>query len=134
MDHKKTVRDGYKTIANQYLDGRNKTSKDVQLLDNFMAALPKNAKVLDAGCGAGIPVARILGERFDVTGVDFSEAQIKLAKENVPNATFICQDMTELDFPKNHFDGICSYYAVIHLQGNAKGNWISYSSIQNCSR
>jgi len=23
--------------------------------------------------------------------------------------------MTKLDFPENHFDGICSYYAIIHI-------------------
>ncbi len=27
----------------------------------------------------------------------------------------ICQDMTKLDFSKNIFDGICSYYAIIHI-------------------
>ena len=47
--------------------------------------------------------------------MDFSEAQIELAKKNVPNANFICQDMTRLDFPENTFDGICSYYAIIHI-------------------
>jgi len=47
--------------------------------------------------------------------VDFSEKQVELAKKNVPNATFICQDMTQHDFPVNYFDGICSYYAIIHI-------------------
>jgi ubiquinone/menaquinone biosynthesis C-methylase UbiE len=71
--------------------------------------------VLDAGCGAGVPVAQMLSERFKVTGVDFSQAQIELAGKQVPGATFICQDMTQLDFPENSFDGICSYYAIIHI-------------------
>ena len=47
--------------------------------------------------------------------MDFSEAQIELAKKNVPNATFLCEDMTKLDFPTNTFDGITSYYAIIHI-------------------
>jgi SAM-dependent methyltransferase len=38
-----------------------------------------------------------------------------LAQKNVPNAKFICEDMTKLNFPENTFDGICSYYAVIHI-------------------
>jgi ubiquinone/menaquinone biosynthesis C-methylase UbiE len=115
MEHKKTVREGYNAIAIQYLEARTKKSADMLLLDDFMQKLPAKARVLDAGCGAGIPVAKTLSERFDVTGVDFSETQIKLAKENVPGATFICQDMTQLKFPANSFDGICSFYAIIHV-------------------
>ena len=115
MDFKKTVQEGYNTIADRYLAERTPDSEDVHLLGEFVERLSENAKVLDAGCGAGVPISQILSEHFQVTGVDFSEAQIELAKKHVPNATFICQDMTKLDFPENTFDGVCSYYAIIHI-------------------
>lgn len=115
MEHKKIVKDGYNAIANQYLEARTRESADMLLLDEFTRRLPENAHVLDAGCGAGVPVSKALCERFSVTGVDFSEKQIELAKEKVPNATFICQDMTKLDFTAGSFDGICSFYAIIHI-------------------
>lgn len=115
MDFRKTVKEGYNIIAARYLAGRSRDSQDVHLLDEFMEKLPANAQVLDAGCGAGIPISQMLSERFRVTGVDVSEAQIELAKKHVPNGTFICQDMTKLDFPGNTLDGICSYYAIIHI-------------------
>jgi SAM-dependent methyltransferase len=115
MDHKKTVRDGYNVIANRYLSDRKRDSEDVRLLDGLIERLPANAEVLDAGCGAGIPVTLKLSEHFHVTGVDFSEAQIQLAKRNVPPAKFLCEDLTNLDFSANTFDGITSYYAIIHV-------------------
>ena len=115
MNFKKTVKQGYNAIANRYLAERTRDSGDVHLLDDFIERLPANAKVLDAGCGAGIPISQMLSEHFDVTGVDFSEAQIELAKKHNPNANFICQDMTRLDFLEDTFDGICSYYAIIHI-------------------
>jgi ubiquinone/menaquinone biosynthesis C-methylase UbiE len=115
MDFKETVRTGYNEIADRYLAERTCDSEDVQLLDNFIERLPANAKVLDAGCGAGIPISLILSERFHVVGVDFSDAQIELAKKNVLNTEFICEDMTKLNFPENTFDGITSYYAIIHI-------------------
>lgn len=115
MNYKETVKAGYNAIANRYLDERARDSEDVLLIRNLIESLPDDATVLDAGCGAGIPIARILSWRFKVTGVDFSEAQIELAKQNVPEATFLCADMTQLDFPANSFDGICSYYAIIHI-------------------
>jgi ubiquinone/menaquinone biosynthesis C-methylase UbiE len=115
MDFKKTVKEGYNAIADRYLAERTRDSEDVRLLDDFIERLPANSKVLDAGCGAGIPISQMLSEHFDVTGVDFSEAQIELAKKSVLKAKFICQDMTKLDIPEDSFDGICSYYAIIHI-------------------
>jgi ubiquinone/menaquinone biosynthesis C-methylase UbiE len=115
MDFKKTVKDGYNAIANRYLAERRRDSADVRLQQEFMERLPANAHVLDAGCGAGIPISQMLSEHFQVTGLDFSEAQIDLARKNVPDARFLCEDMTKLDFPENTFDGITSYYAIIHI-------------------
>ena len=115
MDFKKTVKEGYDAIANRYLAERTRDSEDVRLLNELMERLPVNASVLDAGCGAGIPISQMLSERFQVAGVDFSEAQVELAKNNVPNARFLCEDMTKLDFPEGTFDGITSYYAIIHI-------------------
>jgi len=114
-NYKETVKAGYNIIADRYLAARTRDSEDVRLLDELITRLPAGAKVLDAGCGAGLPISQMLSEKFEVTGVDFSEAQIELAKKNVPNANFICQDITQLNFPENTFDGICSYYAIIHI-------------------
>jgi 2-polyprenyl-3-methyl-5-hydroxy-6-metoxy-1,4-benzoquinol methylase len=115
MDFKKTVKEGYNAIADRYIAERTRDSEDVRLLHDFMKRLPPNAEVLDAGCGAGIPISKMLSEHFRVTGVDFSRAQIELAKKNVPNAKFLCRDMTKLNFLQHTFDGICSYYAIIHI-------------------
>jgi len=115
MDYKQTVKAGYNKIADKYLATRTIDSEDARLLGDFIDLLSPDAKVLDAGCGAGIPISKMLAEHFDVTGVDFSEAQIELAKQNVPNAKFLCEDMTKLKFREGTFDGICSYYAIIHI-------------------
>jgi len=115
MDFKKTVREGYNAIAKEYLSDRKHDSQDVRLLNEFIERLPANAVVLDAGCGAGVPISQMLSEQFSLTGVDFSEAQIELAKRNVPRGTFLCEDMTRLEFPDDTFDGITSYYAIIHI-------------------
>ena len=115
MDFKKTVKEGYNRIADRYLAERRRDSEDVRLLDDFMERLTPNASVLDAGCGAGIPISQMLSERFAVTGIDFSDEQFRLARKNVPQAKFLCEDMTQLNFPDETFDGITSYYAIIHI-------------------
>ncbi|PKK83571.1 MAG: methyltransferase type 11 [candidate division Zixibacteria bacterium HGW-Zixibacteria-1] len=115
MKNKETVRAGYNAIANAYLATRKPDSEDVRLLDELVQRLPRGARVLDAGCGAGVPVAQYLSRYFDVVGVDFAEAQLQLARQLVPQAQFVCQDLTELSFPDATIDAICSYYAIIHI-------------------
>lgn len=126
MDHKETVKAGYNQIADRYLAGRKRDSEDVRLLEELATRLPNGAKVLDAGCGAGIPISLILSENFNVTGVDFSEAQVELARKNVPNASFLYEDMTRLKFPENTFDGITSYYAIIHIPREEHQSLLAY--------
>ena len=115
MSGKDIVRTGYDSISAAYTASRPADSEDVRLLSELAQRLPKGAAVLDAGCGAGVPVTRILAQSYDVTGVDFSEVQIALARQNVPQARFLCGDITQLGFPDGSFDAIVSYYAIIHI-------------------
>jgi SAM-dependent methyltransferase len=112
---KDVVRTGYDIVAAEYLAARHLDTNQFSFLEDFAGRVPRGARVLDAGCGAGIPVTRWLSERYTVTGVDISEEQIRRARQSVPEAAFIRQDMTALDFPDQSFDAICSFYAVIHI-------------------
>ena len=110
-----TVRKGYDSIAEKYQTVRH-TFDNRRELGEFASLLPKNAKVLDVGCGAGVPVAQFLVERgFDVTGIDFSKKMLKLARKNVPKAKFLQKDMTQLDFGADSFDALTAFYSVFHV-------------------
>jgi len=114
-DKESVVRKGYDEIAKEYHTKRNRFDHRKELKE-FAALLPKNAKVLDVGCGAGVPVARFLVEGgFRVTGIDFSENMLGLARKNVPKAAFIKKDMNKLDFAVNSFDGLTAFYSIIHV-------------------
>jgi ubiquinone/menaquinone biosynthesis C-methylase UbiE len=114
-EKRRLVRKGYDRIAEEYQADRY-TLDNRKELEEFAGSLPKNAKVLDVGCGAGIPAAKFLIEsEFEVVGIDFSETMLKLARKNVPEATFIRKDMTELDFAENSFDGLTAFYSIIHV-------------------
>jgi SAM-dependent methyltransferase len=115
MREKHIVRDGYAQVAAAYLETRRLHPTDLALLRRLTSALPPRASILDAGCGAGVPVAAHLAERFDVTGVDFSLPQLRLAKEFVPASRLVCQDLTAMGFAAEVFDAICSFYAIIHV-------------------
>ena len=78
--------------------------------------MSSNARILDAGCGAGIPCVKLLVQAgFEVVGVDFSSNMLRLARKSVPEATFIKEDMTRLGFRDNAFDGLVALYSIIHV-------------------
>lgn len=116
MRRRATVQAGYNTIAAAYLADRTQDSPDVQALARLTDVLPPGALVLDAGCGAGLPIAaRLAAAGHRVVGLDFAVAQLALARQNVPGGAFVCQDMTALGLAPAAFDAVCSYYAIIHI-------------------
>jgi cyclopropane fatty-acyl-phospholipid synthase-like methyltransferase len=112
-DYRKLVERGYDAIAAKYNDARSR--EDEAALTPLLARLPPGSRVLDLGCGAGVPIARALAERFDVTGVDLSAGQLALARAQVPGATFIRADMATVQFEHASFDAAVSFYAIFHL-------------------
>lgn len=84
-------------------------------VSKLLGCLANSSKVLELGCGSGRPVAETLAERFHLTAVDISTAQLELASRHVPEATFIRADMTTLDFQSGAFDAVVSLYSMTHV-------------------
>lgn len=116
------VQEGYDRLAEEYRSARPTDGEDVAYLDHFTELLGQRSqsfdggsRVLDAGCGPGEPITRLLAEEYEVVGVDFSHEQLRLAREHVPAAEFVQQDLTDLGLKPESFDGVVSYYALIHV-------------------
>lgn len=118
------VRRGYDAISMTYRsdDGAaaSSSAEDVSKytgwVDELAGLLPTRARVLDLGCGAGIPATRDLAAHgMQVLGVDFSAVQVRRARQLVPAASLIQADMTELRVQPASFDAVVSFYALIHL-------------------
>lgn len=115
MDPKKIVKKGYDKVGEKYTATRNEDLVEKKFLPEFAEYVPSGGKILDIGCGGGVPFTKYLSEKYKVTGIDISPNQITLARKNVPNSRFICMDMGNLDFEKDYFHGILAYYSIIHL-------------------
>lgn len=112
----KLVEQGYDRIAREYTAWREEEPLLFRAeLEDLASRLPPNATVLDAGCGAGVPVTQFLCEGFRVTGIDISAEQLNLARQNVPRATILHQSMIDLDFAPQSFNAITCFYALIHV-------------------
>ncbi|HUX75328.1 MAG TPA: class I SAM-dependent methyltransferase [Anaerolineae bacterium] len=123
-DPKQVVKEGYDCIAERYLEWArtNRAEERARYTSVLLDELPRGAKVLDLGCGAGVPTTQQLAQRFEVTGVDFSARQLALARQNVPQAQFIQADITQLNLPPGSFDGVAAFYSLIHVPREEQPN------------
>lgn len=82
--------------------------------------LPAGSRVLDLGCGTGVPTARQMTDAgFQVVGVDLSGGMVKLARENVPEATFHQLDVSDLapggPVDLGRFDAVAAFFSLLML-------------------
>ncbi|MGW6196553.1 class I SAM-dependent methyltransferase [Kribbella sp. NPDC055110] len=113
---KQLVRRGYDKLSRRYDNATGADTKYQPWIENLLTRLAPLSRILDIGCGSGVPVARALSAAgHHVVGVDISEVQISRARELVPRAEFINADAMSLDFPAGSFDAVVSLYALIHL-------------------
>ncbi|CAL9672781.1 Ubiquinone biosynthesis O-methyltransferase, mitochondrial [Streptomyces sp. enrichment culture] len=115
-DPKELVRHGYDALSLRYDQAYGAETKYQPWIRELSGRIPADGRVLDLGCGSGVPVARALATAgCRVTGVDISGVQIRRARELVPQAEFIRADATAVDFPAASFDAVVSFYALIHI-------------------
>src|SRR6266849_3578706 len=105
-DPKTIVRRGYDLVSRAYRADDAGDGEYAGWLEILEQRVSVGSSVLDLGCGCGVPVARRLARRYAVTGVDLSPVQIERARALVPGATFVCADMSTLQFPQQSFDAV----------------------------
>jgi SAM-dependent methyltransferase len=86
-----------------------------RFVEEFAGMVRPGGRVLDLGCGAGVPSTRRLAESFSVVGVDISAEQLTRARRNVPVAELVQADLREVCFPAGSFDGVCALYSIAHV-------------------
>jgi 2-polyprenyl-3-methyl-5-hydroxy-6-metoxy-1,4-benzoquinol methylase len=113
---KDIVREGYDRVSRAYRPDDAPVERHYeQVLAFIKEHYPSGGRVLDLGCGCGVPLTRKLADRYQVTGIDLSPVQVQRAEELVPSAKFVCADMTDRDWPTGSFDLVASMYALIHV-------------------
>src|SRR5712671_4487660 len=115
-DPKSLVAAGYDVIAAGYLDRYGSSRVRDQWLGKLIALLPEKSRVLDLGCGPGVPVARELAScGHKVVGIDGSARQISFARLNVPDAHFIHADVTRVEIAPASCDAVAAFYSITHI-------------------
>ena len=89
--------------------------KDRLLFNQFIDTLPEKARILDLGCGTGIPIAKLLSDKgFSLLGIDRSEKLLKVAQENVPNAIFQRGEIEDYHI-EGAYEGVVMWDSLFHI-------------------
>lgn len=119
MKDLKAIADGthsvYERNASQFDQDRSKSLFEQGWLEKFEALLPANASILDVGCGTGEPIAQYFIEKgYDLTGVDYAQSMIRLARQRFPEQRWHLANMRDLDLGRK-FDGLLGWHSFFHL-------------------
>jgi phosphoglycerate dehydrogenase-like enzyme/SAM-dependent methyltransferase len=116
VDPKKVVAEGYDGLGPAFSEWVAESASEVRswFLGQVLSRLREGANVLELGCGPGTAAAELsAGRRY--VGVDLSEVQLSIARRRVPRATFVCGDLTAMEFRPDSFDGVVAFYVFMHV-------------------
>lgn len=109
------LRETYNRIAEDWHRDHQADDWWVRGTDAFVALLPPKGTVLDVGCGGGTKARYLVAKGLQVTGVDFSDNQIAIARREVPEASFQVADIYQIDLFPGEFDGILLQAVLLHI-------------------
>lgn len=78
-----------------------------------------NLTLLDVGCASGYyfeVISTLVGNRFDYTGSDYSDAMLTVARKRYLNTNFLKLDIRHIDLPDKAYDVVLSGAVIEHVK------------------
>ena len=121
------TRASYDAVAARYAEAMSDELRhkplDRALLSAFAEQVrpagPGPGRVWDVGCGPGHVTAFLCGLGLDAAGIDLSDGMVAQARKRHPDLDFSTGSMTALPAPDASWDGLVSFYSLIHMIDDA---------------
>lgn len=107
--------DEYDEISDWYAANR-RSEVGVPDVSALARTLVPGSKILDLGCGNGIPISQYLVRSgFELFGIDSSPKMIARFRRNCPGAHAQCATILDSDFFNTVFDAVVAWGVFLHL-------------------
>lgn len=115
--HRAAQADAFDRIGERYDEAFPYKGGQIASAEWILRKLRPGARVLDVGCGTGLPTARqFVDAGCQVTGIDISPVMLALAGRHVPEADLRQIDVVELDRSLGRFDAVVAYFSLSMLR------------------
>lgn len=109
------LRETYNTIAEDWHKDRQSDTWWIASTAAFAALFKPGNHILDVGCGGGTKSKYFIDKELSVTGIDFSDMMIEIAKREVPRGTFHVMDLANIAELDGDFDGVFLQAVLLHI-------------------
>jgi ubiquinone/menaquinone biosynthesis C-methylase UbiE len=117
----------YDLIADWYGTDRGRTVGVAEALA-VAATLPAGSRILDVGCGNGVPITEALVKAAHrVVGLDTSTGMLARFRENLPATPVVRGDVRNCPFSNGSFDAAISWGMMFHL--TRRGQAAAFASV-----
>ena len=118
-DDTQITRETYEQVAPIYAQvsaimGENLIADAEKFINLLESSFGPNPNILDVGCGPGRDMAWFENHNINVTGVDYTQAMLELARTQV-RGSLVQADMRKLPFEAHSVDGIWCNASLLHL-------------------
>ena len=95
--------------------------EELHALERVILWLPPS-RSLDVACGTGFLTRHLRGE---VVGLDQSESMLNIARDRVPEGSFVQGDAFSLPFPDSSFERVLTGHFYGHLQASERQRFLA---------
>ena len=118
----------YDLIAEWYASDRSQETGVPEVIA-LASSLPRGARVLDIGCGNGLPVTRaLLDAGHQVVGLDSSSRMLARFRANLPDTPIVRGRVQTCPFAGHSFDAAVAWGVLFHLPRDEQARAIASTS------
>lgn len=114
MKEQMETKETYNKIAKEYAALNNDNQEVIHFQHKFKDLLGKG-KVYDLGCGTGRDTNALRKLGLDVTGFDYSEGMLEVARQSFPKCSFKRLDMLNELHKLEQTDGVWACASLLHF-------------------
>lgn len=115
----------YEAIAQDFIAHRSKSVIGAEAVRSWAGTLIPGAKILDLGCGNGMPITKALvKDGYTLYGIDASPSLIASYREHFPELTVACEQVEKSDFFGRKFDGVIAWGLMFLLSESVQSELI----------